>query len=577
MLSRAPSVLGLQLWRRVGHSNSTRSTSRRTNAGYVVPPDVAISPFVALAASSVTAACIFLLNGQLRRAKKCAERSTKLALEKQLELEADVAARQQLEDALRQSEERFRGMFHNAPIPIAVGDLKGHCTLANQAACDFIGVTTEEVTGRSIEDIVHPEDLHLTAELFPKLVTGQIPSYSVVRRYVHKSGKIVWGQSTVSLVRDRENKPRYVIGVMSDITERKRAEEALRESEQRFRTVVEAIPQMIWTCRPDGCCDYYNTQWAEYTGISVADSLGHCWSQILHPEELERVAAQWKQSLASGAEFDAETRLRRRGGTYRWFKTRALPLRDQNGQILRWFGSCTDISDIVKAREALARSREDLERLVRKRTASLREAIADLEQFSYSITHDMRGPLRAMQSFALLLERESADRLAPRSLDFLHRITTASERLDRLIQDSLNYSKIAREKLPMHPVDLAPLLRGIVESYPNLQPPNVDLEIAFTRLIVHGNESALTQCFSNLLGNAVKFVPRDRTPRVRVWAESGSSADRVETMSGLASLPGAGSGLRIMVSAFPWRPRTRFSICFIDSTAKINTRALELV
>ena len=243
-----------------------------------------------------------------------------------------------------------------------------------------------------------------------------------MRRYRHKSGSIVWGQASVTLVRDPDGRPSYLMGVMADITERKRTEEALRESEERFRTLAEAIPQLVWTCRPDGYCDYFNTQWADYTGISVTDSIGHCWSQVLHPEDLQATVLQWKKALASGAGFDAETRLRGRNGTYRWFKTRALPLHNEKGEILRWFGTCTDISDIVKAREALARSREDLEVLIRKRTASLREAVADLEHFSYSITHDMRGPLRAMQSFAILLQRESGDRLPPRSLDFLHRI-----------------------------------------------------------------------------------------------------------------------------------------------------------
>ena len=229
--------------------------------------------------------------------------------------------------------------------------------------------------------------------------------------------------------------------------------------------------------------------------------------------------SEWKKALASGVGFDAETRLRGRNGTYRWFKTRALPLHNEKGEILRWFGTCTDISDIVKAREALARSRADLEVLIRKRTASLREAVADLEHFSYSITHDMRGPLRAMQSFAILLQRESGDRLPPRSLDFLHRIMTGADRLDKLIQDSLNFSKIARQKLPLHAVDLGELLRDIVKSYLNLQPPNVRLEIAFSHLVVLGNESGLTQCFANLLGNAVKFVAPGTTPCVRVWAE----------------------------------------------------------
>jgi signal transduction histidine kinase len=124
-----------------------------------------------------------------------------------------------------------------------------------------------------------------------------------------------------------------------------------------------------------------------------------------------------------------------------------------------------------------------------------------------------------MQSFAGLMQHECADCLPPPALDYLNRICEASNRLDRLITDALNYNKVVRENLPVVPVDLGRLLRGMVQTYPNLQPPAADITIELTRLLVMGNESLLTQCFGNLLDNAVKFVAPGVRPLVRVWAE----------------------------------------------------------
>ena len=161
----------------------------------------------------------------------------------------------------------------------------------------------------------------------------------------------------------------------------------------------------------------------------------------------------------------------------------------------------------------------DLERRVAERTASLEETISDLEDFSHSITHDLRAPLRAIRSFAQILGDECLACGRPRAQDHIHRITSAAARMDKLIQDVLQYSRLARSELKLAPVDVQELLLGIIESYPAFQPPQVEIQIEGSLPRVLGNEAALTQCFSNLLGNAIKFVVPGTRPQVRVWAE----------------------------------------------------------
>jgi signal transduction histidine kinase len=168
----------------------------------------------------------------------------------------------------------------------------------------------------------------------------------------------------------------------------------------------------------------------------------------------------------------------------------------------------------------------ELERQVVKRTASLAETISDLEDFSHSITHDLRAPLRAIRSFAQILHEECLACGRPAAQEHIHRIITAAARMDKLIQDVLQYSRLARSDLHLAPVDVQALLRGIIETYPAFHPPAVEINIEGTLPRVLGNEAALTQCFSNLLGNAIKFVAPGTRPRVRVWAEPVTAENR---------------------------------------------------
>lgn len=173
----------------------------------------------------------------------------------------------------------------------------------------------------------------------------------------------------------------------------------------------------------------------------------------------------------------------------------------------------------LRAEQALSEAKAELERTVERRTASLQETIAELERFSYSITHDMRAPLRAMQSFALILQEEASQHLDDRERDYLRRIVTSAHRMDRLIQDVLAYSKVLRSELQLTPVEPRPLIEGILNSYPDLHAPGTRVELIGEFPRVLGNEAALTQCFSNLLTNAIKFVRPGVPPHVRLWAE----------------------------------------------------------
>jgi len=199
----------------------------------------------------------------------------------------------------------------------------------------------------------------------------------------------------------------------------------------------------------------------------------------------------------------------------------------QTVRAIRYAIERKQVEEALKRTEAALRASEqqlrewnqELERRVTERTATLAETISDLEDFSHSITHDLRAPLRAIRSFAEILGEECLACGRSRAQEHIQRITSAAGRMDKLIQDVLQYSRLARSELSLAPVDAQSLLRGIIESYPAFQPPQVEITIEKRLPRVLGNEAALTQCFSNLLGNAIKFVPPGVRPSVRIWAE----------------------------------------------------------
>jgi len=171
------------------------------------------------------------------------------------------------------------------------------------------------------------------------------------------------------------------------------------------------------------------------------------------------------------------------------------------------------------AKDEIARHALQLEQLVQERTAELSKTIGELEGFSYSVSHDMRAPLRAMQSFAQFLVEEYGSKLDEQGVNYLHQIMRSAVRLDRLIQDVLSYSKILHAKLPLERVDLDRLVRDMVETFPNGQPIKPEISIKGTLPQVMGNEALLAQCVSNLLSNGAKFISPGTTPRLEVSAE----------------------------------------------------------
>lgn len=424
----------------------------------------------------------------------------------------DVTERKRTEVALRSSHDQFATLINHAPVGAYLIDRDLRILQVNATALPAFGAINP--LGTSLPETLRkiwPGDTaaELTGRFQHTLDTGEpfaVTGFTDLRVDSGQRGYFDWQLHRVLL-------PDGTFGVVcyfNDVTAQVHAKEALQKSESRFRFMADSVPQKIFTAQPDGKVDYLNHEWAAFGGPTT-ESLD--WLQFVHSDDRAATAQSWESALAKGEVFQAEHRFRTGGGVERWHLTRAHPMRDSSGNVLIWIGSSTDMHDQKTAEERL-------EQTVAERTAQLRDTIEELESFSYSISHDMRAPLRAMQSFAQILQEECGEQVGPIGREYVRRIVTAAERMDRLVQDVLTYSRVSRIALKLESVDLASLLNGILEGYPQFQSPNADITVAFPLPRVDANPAALTQVLSNVIGNAVKFVAPGVTPRVRVWAET---------------------------------------------------------
>ena len=319
---------------------------------------------------------------------------------------------------------------------------------------------------------------------------------------------------------------------MRDITNRKRAEndlrqsqEALKVSEARLRLAVETAE--LGTYQRDLVTNeiMINESCRRILGLSTAPPPPDVAQRSVHPEDKARVLAAVERAFnpALREVCAAEFRIVRSDGSICWVAGRGRVIFDDSTRPprpCRFIGVLNDITGRKRLEAELQNQAASLERVVQERTARLAETVAELEHFSYTITHDMRAPLRAMRGFAsMLLEPSGRDLDEATRSDLLRRIAESALRMDMLITGALDYSLVIRSELPLKKIEPTAVLRGIVDSYPQFHSPKAEIEIQPDMPPVLANEAALTQCFSNLLGNAAKFVPPGVTPVIQVWAE----------------------------------------------------------
>ncbi len=434
---------------------------------------------------------------------------------------ADIDSQKRTLEALRASEKHFRALFEQSPLSVLIFDAEGRIVEANPAAERMWQAKANDVaSGYTVWTDAQLESAGLLP-LFQRAYQGEAVDtppriYDIRRSTASQCGQARWVQANLFPLRDPSGAVRQVVAIQEDVTERIQAEaerqrlqnaeraarEKLAEREVDFRTMANSIPQLAWMADERGLPFWYNQRWYDYTGTTLEDVQGGGWCKVFHPDHVERVVESLKRSWASGKPWEETFPIRGKNGEYRSFLSRALPITDHQGRVLRWFGTNTDITEQLTAEEHLRRSNEDL------------------QQFIWAASHDLQEPLRMVSIYTELLAKRYSTKLDADGRQFLTFVFENARRTELLLSDLRDYWLVSeRGDQPAEPVSLETIFD---EACANLQAAieGASAEVSRDRLpTVPGERASLVLVLQNLLSNAIKYRHPARSPQIRVTAE----------------------------------------------------------
>ncbi len=398
----------------------------------------------------------------------------------------------------------FRHLLEQSSLPFyVVNPAEGfRLVFANGSACRHFGRSREELLSMHLPDLAPLFTLKKCEETVARLRVKK----GVSMEMLHTSeGRAVMVELWADLIHFQGEE--LLACWFHDISKRQKREDALRQSERQFRHLAEALPQLVWIAAPDGSIQYCNARCHEYSGLPSEELRDDLWIRLLHPDDLQKTVDRWQYSVRTGESYEIEYRLRRGSdGAYRWFLSRAIPVRGDTGEILRWFGTSTDI-------EPQKQSEEELRRVMDELTRSNRE----LEQFAYIASHDLQKPLRKVTGYVQILRRKYRGRLDEKADTYIGYASDGALRMQQLINDLLAFSRIGRSSTFL-PVDLnAAFAAAVADLADEIEKSGAEVTSDVLPTVT-GDRDQLDLLLKHLIGNALKYRDPDKPPRIHVAA-----------------------------------------------------------
>lgn len=376
-----------------------------------------------------------------------------------------------------------------------------------------VGTVSNDIFFRS----VHPDDRE--AVVFAvRTALDKKANYSIEHRIIRPDGSMRTVAEHAEIEFDAKGKPARLIGTVQDITEQKRAEESLRESEERFRQLAENVREVFWISDTlSNTLLYVSPAFETVWGRSLESLYQHpsLYLESIHTDDREN-AARAHANQRKGLPTDEIYRVIHPDGSTHWVRDRAFPIKDESGRVYRVAGVAEDISERKRYEQQLQQLNTELEQRVARRTEQLAMANKELEAFSYSISHDLRAPLRSINGFSTALLDEYGDQFTDAARRYLEIIRNSAVQMSRLIDDLLEFSRLSRQELRKANVDLSQLVRRSVSELTAVEPQrNVSVEVQ-SLPSTRGDRNLLYQVVMNLLSNAFKFTRYQPSPKIEV-------------------------------------------------------------
>jgi PAS domain S-box-containing protein len=437
-------------------------------------------------------------------------------------LAVDLTERRRADQELQDARQRLRLALDSARLGTWETDLAASRTYWDSRARDILGLDgTADTAVEVATATIHEEDRQHSVQLFEEILAGRRSTYENEKRIVRPDGEVRWTSWTGLLRRDSvTGEPVKLVGTVEDITEARAAREMLRNSEDRFRIITEAMPQIVWTASADGRADWYNERWFDFTGLPRERGLGDGWTSVLHPDDEAPTGRAWYDAVAEGGLYEIEHRVRAADGSFRWLLSRAVPLRDDYGHVVRWFGTATDIHEQKTAQVELQAARDAAEAASRAKS-----------QFLAVISHELRTPLTAVIGYSDLLETGVLGELQEPQKQPLSRIRHSAWHLVELIDEILSFSRAeaGKEQVRLQETDAADVVGSVVSL---LEPEATRRGVRLNGHVpmparVITDSGKLRQIVMNLVGNAVKFTDHGEVSVLLETSDGGSVTIRV--------------------------------------------------
>jgi len=427
-----------------------------------------------------------------------------------LSISRNISEIKEAHEKLEKSEKRFRTAFENAAIGMCLVSINGRFLQVNNKLCQILKYSANELLSLSFQDITHPDDIEKSNNLVMEVREKYNDILHFNKRYLGKNGSIIWAEVSSSLLRDENDEPLYFITQIVDITERINAENKVHEKDLQFRKLSLNVPDLIFQFirRHDGS---YFVPIASYGIINIFGCLPddvvdnfEPIVKVIHPEDAERVLADIEYSAKYLSPFECEFRVMIPGKEVQWIFSKSTPEKLPDGCIT-WYGFNTNVTERKKAVDEIKKLNETLELKVKDRTAQLEATNKELKSFAYSISHDLRAPLRSIDGFSQAIVEDYYELLDAQGKNFLGRIRSAAQMMAKLIDDMLVLSRVSRSKINFTKVNLSEIAQSIINDLKETDKSRKVNFIIAQNMFDIADSTLIRSVIQNFIENAWKF------------------------------------------------------------------------
>ncbi|MCB0761473.1 MAG: PAS domain S-box protein [Flavobacteriales bacterium] len=402
----------------------------------------------------------------------------------------------------------FGSVFKQKQLGVTLSDRSGNWIQVNKKFARILGYTTEEIMELDYTRILAPEFREPVTRLREELYEGSRDSYEIEKQFVRKDGHLIWVKVFGFGIKQIDGNTELVVHLITETDREKRFEYLIKESEERFKNVVESSNTWFWEIDTNGCWRYISNNFTNITGYPVNDLIGVQMTDYRSSEERALFVETIKKLRDHPEGFaDLEGKFRCANGEYIRISASGVPIFNESGELAYYRGSTTNITERVKAQEALMKTMRDLQ-----------SSNQELEQFAYAASHDLQEPVRLMTSYAQLLETRLIDNMDEDTNRYLSYIVQSGKRMRTLIQSLLEFSRLGRQDINLMVTQPAEIISTVLEDLAvTIQQSKATISVREIPLVI-SDPLLMRRIFQNLISNAIKFSRKGENPRIKISA-----------------------------------------------------------